>query len=74
MFGGGAVIFDQFGAAKLHLTKPLLDGPRQERRLRYLHENGLVDAERRIGFSLGLPRGQQFAALHAADAEVLEGW
>ena len=74
LWGGGAVIFDQFGSAKLHQTKPLLDGARQLRRLRYLHQNGLVDSRQRLGFSLGSARGQEFAALHPVDADVLEGW
>jgi hypothetical protein len=74
MWGGGAVIFDQFGSAKLHQTKPLLDARRQMRRLQYLHRNGMLDARRRLGFSLGTTPGQQFAALHQVDADVLEGW
>jgi hypothetical protein len=74
LWGGGAVIFDQFGSAKLHQTKPLLDAGRQMRRLQYLHRNGLVDTRRRLGFSLGTAPGQQFAALHQVDADVLEGW
>jgi hypothetical protein len=74
LFGGGAVIFDQFGSAKLHVAKPLLDRGRQERRLSYLHRHGMVDSRQRLGFSLDVARGQQFAMLHAADADVLEGW
>jgi hypothetical protein len=74
LWGGGTVIFDQFGSAKLHQTKPLLDSGRQLRRLQYLQENGLVDARRRLGFSWGTARGQRFAALHLVDADVLEGW
>ena len=49
-------------------------GTRQLRRLRYLHQNGLVDSRQRLGFSLGSARGQEFAALHQVDADVLEGW
>jgi hypothetical protein len=74
ILGGGTIIFDQFGAAKYHQKKSLLDSDRQTRRLKYLVENGLIDTTGRFGFSLGTPRGQRFALLHEPDDLKAEGW
>jgi hypothetical protein len=74
ILGGGTIIFDQFGAAKYHQKKGLLDPDRQSRRLRYLVENALIDTTGRFGFSLGIPRGQRFALLHEPDDLKAEGW
>ncbi len=74
VFGGGVLIFDQFGRAKLHQTKPLTDWDRQLLRLRHLVDQGLRDSSGRIGFSLGLPRGQRFALMHVPDRRVEEDW
>jgi hypothetical protein len=74
VWGGGVLIFDQFGRAKLHQTKPLYDWPRQERRLSYLVSQGLVDRQGRYGFTISAPRGQRFAALHVADRRAEENW
>jgi hypothetical protein len=74
VWGGGVVVFDQFGQAKLHQTKPLQDWQRQSRRLDYLVHNGLRDTRRRIGFSLGTPLGQRFAEFHTPDDRAGERW
>jgi hypothetical protein len=74
ILGGGTIIFDQFGAAKFHQKKSLLDSDRQTRRLKYLVESGLIDTTGRFGFSLGTPRGQRFALLHEPDDLKAEGW
>lgn len=73
-WGGGAVVFDQFGKAKYHQTKPLLDWQRQSRRLAWLAAHGLHDTRDRYGFSLGIPHGQQFAQLHDPAARAGESW
>jgi hypothetical protein len=60
-FGGGVLVFDQYGQVKYHITHPLRDGPRQRRRLDYLMVHG----------GTGPPREDRdrFAALHRARAE-----
>lgn len=42
-YGGGTLIFDEYGRIKYHIAKPLADGKRQSERLRYLWESGLID-------------------------------
>lgn len=74
IFGGGAIIFDQWGRAKYHQTKPLYDWDRQEARLRYLVRNELDDSRHRFGFSYGLPEGQRFAVLHEPGTDIEERW
>lgn len=74
LWGGGVVIFDQFGRAKLHQRKPLSDWERQSRRLAYLAGHGLRDSHHRLGFSIEVPRGQRFAALHVDDGRAGEDW
>lgn len=73
MWGGGVIVFDQFGRAKFHQRKLLQDwGGRQSDRLDYLVSHGLADSRRRFGFSYGERRGQRFSALHTASSA--EAW
>jgi hypothetical protein len=74
IWGGGVLVFDQFGRAKYHQTKPLADWPRQQRRLEYLVGQGLADTRGRYGFSLSTPRGQRFAELHVSNQRAGEDW
>lgn len=74
VWGGGALVFDQFGAPKYHHPKPLQDWDRQSRRLSYLVNSGLRDRRGRVGFSLGTPRGQWFAEFHRPDPRAEEDW
>jgi len=74
IFGGGAIIFDQWGRAKYHQRKPLFEWPRQQARLEYLARNGLRDRLGRFGFSYGLPEGQRFASLHEPGTDLEERW
>lgn len=74
VWGGGVLIFDQFGRAKLHQTKPLGDWERQERRLAYLVSEGLADRLGRYGFTISAARGQRFAALHISNRRAEEDW
>jgi hypothetical protein len=74
LWGGGVLVFDQFGRAKYHVRKPIGDGERQRRRLEYLVAHGLVDDKGRFGFTLPEARGQRFAALHVPDDRAVERW
>lgn len=74
LWGGGTVIFDQFGRVKLHQRKPLDDWVRQSRRLAYLVECGLYDTHGRLGFSIGAAVGMAFADLHAPARQATEAW
>jgi hypothetical protein len=74
IFGGGALIFDQWGRAKYHQSKPLFDWARQRDRLDYLARSGYFDRSARLGFSYGLPMGQRFAILHAPGTDFEETW
>jgi hypothetical protein len=61
-FGGGVLIFDQYGQIKYHITHALYDGARQRRRLEYLNEHGGTGPRRGLR--------DRFAALHRARAEA----
>jgi hypothetical protein len=50
------------------------DWTRQSRRLDYLVRKNLRDTRHRLGFSLGTPLGQRFAAMHVPDAAIVEEW
>jgi hypothetical protein len=70
VWGGGTLIFDQFGRLKFHQRKALDDWPRQSLRIGYLARNGLFDTRNRLGFG----RGLRFADLHAPDRGAGEQW
>jgi hypothetical protein len=74
LLGGGTLIFDQFGRAKYHVSKPLHDWARQVRRLDYLARAGFVDTKGRLGFSISAPAGQRFAELHDPAGRAGEVW
>jgi hypothetical protein len=74
VWGGGVLIFDQFGRAKYHQSKRLEDWDRQARRVQYLADRGLRDRDGRFGFTISTPRGQRFAALHVAEDRAGEDW
>lgn len=61
-FGGGVLIFDQYGQIKYHIAHPLKAKERQFARLKYLWETGQTVAP---------PKGlrDRFAGLHRARAE-----
>lgn len=73
-WGGGTLIFDQFGRAKIHQRKDLNDWARQSERLAYLVRKGLFDSHGRLGFSTGTALGTAFADLHAPDSVAGEAW
>lgn len=74
IWGGGTLVFDEFGGLKYHQVKRLDDWDRQQRRLEFLVRQGMWDTKGRLGFSLGMPLGQRFAVVHQAAANVGEEW
>ena len=62
LFGGGVIIFDQYGRVKYHIANCLVDGPRQRRRLEYLRDTGQLRGRRDDARS-------RFANLHLARME-----
>jgi hypothetical protein len=74
LWGGGALVFDQFGGPKYHHAKPLARWKRQGHRLEYLARNGLRDREGRYGSSFGISSGQWFAEFHRPDTRAEEDW
>jgi hypothetical protein len=61
VFGGGAIVFDQYGRIKYHIPHRLRDMERQRRRLEYLAAIGATAPRR--------DARDRFAALHRARAE-----
>lgn len=74
MYGGGAIIFDQFGRAKLHLSKPLLDWRRQSARLAYLVARLTTNRAGTLGAATFFAKGEPLAALHRPDPLARERW
>ncbi|MBA2717937.1 MAG: hypothetical protein H0U52_01665 [Chloroflexi bacterium] len=74
LWGGGTIIFDEFGALKYQHAKPLADWRRQAARLAYLVDRGWWDTKGRIGFSYGDSLGERFVALHASGDNPDETW
>ncbi len=69
LWGGGVLVFDQFGRFRLHQRQPLLDLDRQNRRLSYLYDHGVRGADGSFGVSDGTSDLRRFAQLHrGADA------
>jgi hypothetical protein len=64
LWGGGVLVFDQFGRFRLHQRQPLLDLDRQDRRLQYLYDHGVRGADGSFGVSDGLGDLRRFAQLH----------
>jgi hypothetical protein len=64
LYGGGTLVFDEFGRLKYHVHKRLDNSRRQSERLRHLWEHGMRDSDGRYGFSDGAPTGQRFALAH----------
>ena len=69
MWGGGVLVFDQFGRFRLHQRKPVLDVDRQQRRLDNLVERNIHDRDGGFGTTDGTPPDERFALLHAQVSE-----
>jgi hypothetical protein len=65
LWGGGVLVFDQFGRFRLHQRKPILDVDRQQRRLQNLLDRQLKDSHGGFGSSDGVNADERFALLHA---------
>jgi hypothetical protein len=63
LWGGGVLVFDQFGRFRLHQRQPILDLDRQNRRLEHLFDHDVRAADGSFGVADGVgdPR---FALLH----------
>jgi hypothetical protein len=61
VFGGGTIIFDQYGRIKYHIAHPLNDGARQAKRLASLGEIEAVET--------AFDRRNRFALLHSQRGE-----
>jgi hypothetical protein len=64
LWGGGVLVFDQFGRFRLHQRQPLLDLDRQTRRLQYLIDQGIRGQDGAWGASDGIGEEQRLALLH----------
>jgi hypothetical protein len=64
LWGGGVLVFDQFGRFRLHQRQPILDIDRQTRRLRYLVDHGIRGRDGSWGASDGVGETRRFALLH----------
>ncbi len=69
MWGGGVLVFDQFGRFRLHQRKPVLDARRQQARLDDLVARDIHDARGGFGITDGTPPDQRFALLHESRSE-----
>lgn len=58
LYGGGVLVFDEYGAVKYHIKQRVLNAERQERFLSYLWESGYYTTE--------VPRLRRFAEIHRA--------
>jgi len=63
LYGGGTLIFDEFGGLKYHVHKRI-SSPRQNRKVKHLWETGTLEQRKRIGFRPRDAGAPQFAALH----------
>ncbi|HEY0167639.1 MAG TPA: hypothetical protein VGB75_11420 [Jatrophihabitans sp.] len=69
MWGGGVLVFDQFGRFRLQQRKPVLDTRRQQARLDNLVARAIHDSKGGYGTTDGTPPGERFALLHEMRSE-----
>jgi hypothetical protein len=69
MWGGGVLVFDQFGRFRLHQRKPVLDVRRQQQRLDNLVKREIHDRHGGFGTTDGTPPDERFAMLHELVSE-----
>ncbi|MEO5852247.1 MAG: hypothetical protein ABIQ15_07015 [Nocardioides sp.] len=64
LWGGGVLVFDQFGRFRLHQRKPIVDADRQTRRLKHLFARDIKGREGGFGTSDGQGDKRRFSLLH----------
>jgi hypothetical protein len=69
LWGGGVLVFDQFGRFRLHQRKLILDVDRQQRRLNDLFDRDIKDSRGGFGASDGVRPDARFALLHPETSE-----
>jgi len=75
LYGGGVLVFDEYGRLKYHVSNDVFGAERQTRRLQYLWESGLLEA----GKAMSRLRSARLSTIHrlrAIDARRFpaEGW
>lgn len=75
IYGGGTLIFDEYGRLKYHVHNDVFGAKRQSERLAYLYQAGLLRAGR-LGARLSAARLSAVHRLRALDARRFpqEGW
>jgi hypothetical protein len=75
VYGGGVLIFDEYGRLKFHIHNDVFHGTRQAKRLKYLWESGQLEAGLR-GARFQVARLSTLHRLRALDARRVpaEGW
>jgi hypothetical protein len=75
LYGGGTLIFDEYGQLKYHVYNDVFGARRQSERLAYLYQAGLLRASR-LGARLSAARLSTVHRLRALDARRFpqEGW
>jgi hypothetical protein len=66
LFGGGALIFDEYGRLKFHVRNRVNDRERQTQRLKYLWEYGF--------FRSGASAFRNFSSIHRQRATSIPNW
>jgi len=72
LYGGGTLIFDEFGRLKYHIRKRIDDTKRQQKKINYWHEEQMFDPKNRLGVKY-LSSSEQFASLHRLRISGLKG-
>lgn len=64
LFGGGVMLFDEFGNLKYHIRSRIDNAARQNARLEYLWKNELKSRDGSYGVSDGSSKGMRLAMMH----------